>query len=211
MSLFPAFPSSEFGPLFRLLDDYETHRGTRGSGGQGALQTMRAFQPKFDVRETKDTYELHGELPGVDQRDIQIEFVDPHTLVIKGRIQREYHSDGAQPQGRITGEANEQEQNQNQQSHKATVEDDAEESGKGKSGEQQVTKQDQGQKQVQKQGNESRAKYWVSERSVGEFHRSFGFPTRVDQDNVKASLKNGILNITVPKAPAHQAKRINIE
>ncbi|KAI9885875.1 MAG: glutamine--fructose-6-phosphate transaminase (isomerizing) [Watsoniomyces obsoletus] len=209
MSLFPAFPSSEFGPLFRLLDDYETHRGGRGGQGQGPLQTMRTFQPKFDVRETKDTYELHGELPGVDQRDIQIEFVDPHTLVIKGRIEREYHSEGVPPQGRITGEGN-----GDQHSHKATVEDDAEESsGQAKSGhqQQQVTKQDQGQKQVQKQGNEHRAKYWVSERSVGEFHRSFGFPTRVDQDNVKASLKNGILNISVPKAPAHQAKRINIE
>ena len=58
---------------------------------------------------------------------------------------------------------------------------------------------------------EDQPTYWVSERSVGEFHRQFGFPSRVDQDHVKASLKNGILNIVVPKAQAQQARKISIE
>jgi HSP20 family molecular chaperone IbpA len=55
------------------------------------------------------------------------------------------------------------------------------------------------------------SKYWVSERSVGEFARTFSFPKPVDQENVKASLKNGIISIIVPKAAAPQSKRINIE
>jgi len=64
---------------------------------------------------------------------------------------------------------------------------------------------------VTKQDEPSVAKYWVNERSVGEFHHSFAFPAHVDQDAVKASLKNGILNIVVPKETAPQSRKINIE
>jgi len=54
-------------------------------------------------------------------------------------------------------------------------------------------------------------KYWVSERSVGEFRRDFSFPARIDQDAVKASLKNGVLSIVVPKAKAVKSKKVTIE
>lgn len=207
MSLFPRFPSSEFGPLFRLIDDYTNQYPT----GTSAASSIRAFHPKFDVREHKDAYELQGELPGIEQKDVHIEFADPHTLVIKGRVEREYSSDGAQqPKGRITGEVTDG------NSHKATVEDEgAEDSSKSsdkpsdKGGE--VAKSSQN-GQVQKSGDSQKGtRYWVSERSVGEFHRSFSFPSRVDQDNVKANLKNGILNVTVPKMTQHQGKRIQVE
>lgn len=53
--------------------------------------------------------------------------------------------------------------------------------------------------------------YWVTERSVGEFHRSFNFPSPVDQEHVKASLKDGVLALVVPKAKPAGAKRIQIE
>ncbi|KAI9748351.1 MAG: hypothetical protein M1815_003322 [Lichina confinis] len=187
MSFLPTLPVSEFGPLFRLLDDYDNHRTGSRRGGQ----SIQSFQPRFDVRETKDAYELHGELPGIDQKDIQIEFSDPHTIVIKGRVERDYQA-GAPEQGRITGEAGEE------KPHKATVEDEDQEAPK------QVVNQNQ-------RSDVGHSKYWVTERTVGEFHRSFGFPTRVDQDSVKATLRNGVLNIRVPKAAAQQAKRINIE
>jgi HSP20 family protein len=45
----------------------------------------------------------------------------------------------------------------------------------------------------------SAGKIWRSERNVGHFSRSFAFPQAVDQDEVKATLKNGILTLTVPK------------
>lgn len=51
----------------------------------------------------------------------------------------------------------------------------------------------------------------VSERSYGSFIRTFNFPVRIDADNVRASLKNGLLSITVPKARAHQPTRIIIQ
>ena len=198
MALFPRFPSNDFAPLFRLLDDYNV----QGTGFSNS--SVRAFQPKFDVREHKDSYELQGELPGIDQKDVHIQFADPHTLVIKGRVEREYSSDGAhEPQGRITGDVTDA-----SKSHKATVEDDNEESAANGSKNQEVAKSSE--KQTQKH-HKNQTKYWVSERSIGEFHRAFTFPSRVDQDGVKANLKNGILSVVVPKAATHEGKRIVVE
>lgn len=206
MSLFQRFPNNDIAPLFRLLDDYNTHTSTGGSS-HSFPSAVRSFTPKFDVREHKESYELQGELPGIDQKDVHIEFADPHTLVIKGHVERDYSSDGAhQARGRITGEVNDA-----SASHKATVEDDDDEAAKNK-------KTDDNNKggQVSKksgQGNTASAapKYWVSERSVGEFHRAFTFPSRVDEDGVKAKMVQGILSVTVPKAVEHKGKRINVE
>ncbi len=131
---------------------------------------------------------------------MDIEFADPHTLVVKGRVERTYES-GTPSQGLITGEVS-----ADHKAHKATVEDDKEQESAAASND--------GGKQVQKHKGEKEgeeATYWVSERSVGEFHRSFSFPSRVDQDNVKAKLNNGVLTITVPKAAAPKAKKISIE
>ena len=200
MALFPRFPSNDLAPLFRLLDDYNV----QGTGGF-SNSSVRAFQPKFDVREHKDSYELQGELPGIDQKDVHIQFADPHTLVIKGRVEREYSSDGAhESQGRITGDVTD-----SSKSHKATVEDDNEESAANGAKNQEVAKSSE--KQHAQKHHKNQTKYWVSERSVGEFHRAFTFPSRVDQDAVKANLKNGILSVTVPKATTHEGKRIVVE
>ncbi|KAL2891038.1 30 kDa heat shock protein [Ceratocystis lukuohia] len=47
-----------------------------------------ALQPKFEIRDTADAYELHGNLEGLDKKDVEIEFVDPQTLTVCGRVQR---------------------------------------------------------------------------------------------------------------------------
>lgn len=198
MSLFPRYTAAStpydggFRSLFRMMDDIATNY-------ENAMPStsIRAFSPKFDVIEVKDAYHLHGELPGLDQKDISIEFTDPHTLVIKGH--REHHYERSEP-------ADEGEKITDV-SHKATVED---ESAK-KSKETAVTTTDGDKKEVAKAGHH-KTKYWVSERSVGEFHRSFSFPSPVDQDGVKATLKQGVLSITVPKLSAGRgSRRVNIE
>jgi HSP20 family protein len=171
------FPSGEFTSLFRLLDDYDVHR----SGHGGRNSNIRAFRPKFDVRELNDSYELHGELPGVDQKDVNIEFVDPHTIVIAGRVERNL-SRGTPPA-----------------SHKAVVEDEGAESAIRRSN------------AASGSPPADEPEYWITERSIGEFHRSFAFPSKVDQDAVKASLKNGILDVVVPKSTAPVAKKIRID
>jgi HSP20 family molecular chaperone IbpA len=45
----------------------------------------------------------------------------------------------------------------------------------------------------------------------GSFERTFRFPERIDASTVKASLKNGLLSITVPKAKAPEVRRILIQ
>ncbi|KAH8676778.1 HSP20-like chaperone [Tricladium varicosporioides] len=189
MSLWPrSFISNEpsFTPLFRLLDEFDTYRGSTPTG-----TTLKTFNPKFDVKENPENYELHGELPGIEQKDVEIEFTDAHTLTVKGRTERHYER-GTRPAGFVEGPAMSgaiTEGGEKEKPHKATVEDEGE--------------------AAQEEGKE-KSKYWVSERSVGEFSRSFSFPVRVDQDAVKASMKNGILSIMVPKAKKHEARKITI-
>jgi len=197
MSLFPRF-TQEFAPIFRLFDEYDK-QAFRNIDRE--FNNIRSFTPKFDVKETKEGYELHGELPGVEQKDINIEWTDNNTLTISGRHEH-VREEGQRPQGFIeNGESSQQKK----LGHQPTVEDDPSESDNNKK----VAKQSEN-KDVTKH-DENKAKYWVSERSVGEFHRSFAFPARVDQDSVKASLKNGILSILVPKAQAPQPRKISIE
>jgi len=226
MSLFPrsiygADPS--FTPLFRLLDDFDNYRtevqgadnGTGRKGGRGI--SARTFNPKFDVRETENAYELHGELPGIERENINIEFTEPQTIVIHGHIERTYQS-GTPPSGFLEGgsksggqitEAGEQ---HHTKPHKVTVEDESSEQSKEQSKEK---SKDQGtvakkNEHQQEQPQQPKEKYWVSERSVGEFSRTFSFPGRIDQDGVTASLNNGVLSITVPKAKKHESRRIAI-
>jgi HSP20 family protein len=52
--------------------------------------------------------------------------------------------------------------------------------------------------------------YYASERSYGSFSRAFTLPNGTDGDNVKAELKNGVLQVTVPKKPEVQPKKITI-
>jgi len=223
MSLFRrgAFPTNEFdsfAPMFSLLDGYANHvlnnNGRQGgSFGPSTLSSsFKSFSPKFDVKENQDSYELHGELPGIEQKDVNIEFTDPQTLVVKGQTQH-VREEGQRPSGLIEGEGEQGKITEGGEEengyHKPTVEDEnaakaAEASKEGESSE--VAKQGQ-----QEQPQQPQSRYWIREMSSGSFSRTFAFPTRVDQDSVKASLKNGILSIVVPKAQAPQSKRINIE
>lgn len=193
MSLFQ-ISSGEYTPLFRLLDDYDVHRSGRG----GQTSNIRAFRPKFDVRELKDSYELQGELPGIEQKDVSIEFVDPHTLVVTGRVER----NASQGNTYIAHD-----ESRGRSPRKATVEDE----GSSDSGAKASSPAGRSNNSPRESAAEPEYTYWVSERSVGEFHRSFSFPSRVDQDAVKASLKNGILGVTVPKSTAPMSKKIHID
>ncbi|KAL1993016.1 hypothetical protein VTN49DRAFT_3773 [Thermomyces lanuginosus] len=204
MALYTHFPMmNDFEPLFRLMDDYfdasrdfVRHNNASSTRRHKNARTVSSFTPRFDVRETKDSYLLDGELPGVRQENIEIEFSDPHTLVIKGRV----------------GETNEATSNSNSNYHPPTVE---EEGAGDKSSE---TNESSSSTAVQKSQAQSPAKsqepeykVWLSERRTGSFHRTFTFPVRVNQDGVRASLKDGILSIVVPKESAPTTKKIRIE
>lgn len=201
------FYNSDFSPLFRLLDDYETHRSrptrsviTPSDSAPKSPATSKstrscAFTPAFDVRELNGGYYLDGELPGVDQRNIEIEFSDPHTLVIKGRTERNYQTDGKDSQSTSP------------RWRQPTVEDEDE----AISTETGTVDSTATSNELTTDDSRSPFHYWASERSIGEFQRTFTFPVRVDQDAVRASLKNGILSVIVPKVATPKAKRIRID
>ena len=49
------------------------------------------------------------------------------------------------------------------------------------------------------------------ERVSGRFFRRFSLPDTADAEGIKAHSKNGILEVTVPKLPEVQARRIEVE
>lgn len=224
VSFFPRIVASEFAPVFRLLDNYAaaqaSPRATRVS------QSFRSFQPRFDVKESKDSYELQGEFPGFDQKDINIEFTDANTLSIKGRSERR-REEGARP-APVAQAEKEQEQPKavaeseysSSSYHKPSVEEEGYETVTMSGANPDATPAETPAESVAEPEKQEVAeaapktpssRYWLSERSVGQFARTFSFPNRVDQERVKASLKNGLLNITIPKTVLPPNKHIDIE
>lgn len=49
------------------------------------------------------------------------------------------------------------------------------------------------------------------ERSIGKFFRRFSLPETADAENISARNANGILEVTIPKLPEVQARRITVE
>lgn len=212
MSFFPRSfitpdSSTSFHPLFRLLDDFDQYSKNDGRHHHQTA-SVKTFSPKFDVKEVDDLYELHGELPGIDQKDVQLEFTDNQTLTVKGRVERHYQS-GTPASGFVEGAAapraiDETGENGTHRAHQPIVEDE----DKDKAASTPASTTDAA--KTAEKAKEPEAKYWVSERSVGEFSRSFTFPVRVDQDGVKASMKNGILSVIIPKAKKVESRKITI-
>lgn len=67
-------------------------------------------------------------------------------------------------------------------------------------------------KGIRKKMEETDARnYFVAECFWGSFSRSIILPSEVDIDAVKATMKNGILKIVLPKASAEKVKKITID
>lgn len=239
----PAPVAHQIVPLFSLLDDSLAQLDNHLRQVQiQKRQFKRPFNPKFDVKENKESYSVEGELPGFDAKDISIEFLDDgHTLQIKGKTVKETKTERAPAAKAVestpetsekavadapattetAAEANTSETS-SLKSHQATVEDDVEEPANAsaatateqavvetpKPAEQQVTEPV---KAEQPQQQQPEAKNWISERYTGSFTRSFRFASKVDQETVRASLKDGILAITLPFARKPESRKIQIE
>jgi HSP20 family molecular chaperone IbpA len=201
MSLFPrAFdsPSPSFTPLFQLLEDFDSYSRQFDSGHSHGIR--RKFNPNFDLQELPDSYHLHGELPGIERGDVEMEFTGPQTLTIHGHSERSYTSSTPaagfierSPTGGAITEGSEDSTAQEVARHEEATETEADTA---------VTHAEKAQQPLEK--------YWVSERSYGEFARSFNFPEPVEQDRVQASMQNGILSVILPKAPTHGGRKISI-
>lgn len=205
MAFFPHYTTNLSTLLYLLDDDYDVHRSTRpehNHHNHRQPSPVCYFSPKFDLREVNEAYYLDGELPGVDQSHVDIEFSDSQTLVIKGRVERNYNN---------TNEESQQDEEQSSEtfsnkSYQPTVEDEDEAKYSSP-----VATPAYSEKPVAEKTQKPAYKYQHSERAIGEFHRVFNLPTRVDQDAVRATLRNGILSLVLPKEPAPKTKKIRIE
>lgn len=110
--------------------------------------TEAVWSPLVDIHETRDSYLLMAELPGVKQEDIQVS-IEGDTLTLKGERKRETE----------------------------------------------VT-EDQ---------------YHRIERSYGRFERSILLPSVVDAGGVKATYRDGVLEIQLPKKEEAKPKAIKVE
>lgn len=107
-----------------------------------------AFSPAFEVKETNDSFVLRADLPGVDEKDLDVA-VHNGLLTVSGSRQAEERKEG-----------------------------------------------------------ESYALY---ERQYGSFSRSFALPDMADGERIDASLKNGVLSLTIAKKAEAKPRKIEIK
>jgi len=110
----------------------------------------KTFYPTFEIAETDKEYHVSAELPGLTEKDIEINLED-NILTIKGEKKEEK--------------------------------------------------------------DEKKKNYHLYERRYGLFNRSFTLPENVDQEKINANIKNGVLEILIPKKEIQKktAKKIEVK
>lgn len=64
---------------------------------------------------------------------------------------------------------------------------------------------------AQKEEKEEQGQYYRREMSRGEFQRTLRLPAPVESENAKATFKDGILELILPKAPGFKRQTIKVE
>jgi HSP20 family protein len=108
----------------------------------------RGGGPSVDMVDKKDEVLLRADLPGLEQKDIEVH-VEEGMLTIRGERKEE--------------------------------------------------------KEVKEE------EYYFSERWAGSFSRSLALPPGVDSEKVKATFKNGVLEVHLPKTQQAKGKRIEVK
>jgi len=107
----------------------------------------RGVAPALDMLDKKDAVILRADLPGLDQKDIEVN-VEEGVLTIRGE----------------------------------------------RKGEETVKEED----------------YYCCERWAGSFERSLALPSGVDAEKIKATFKQGVLEVRLPKVEKAKGKKIEI-
>lgn len=108
----------------------------------------RGFAPAVDMLDRKDEVLLRADLPGLEQKDIDVT-VEEGVLTIRGE----------------------------------------------RKGEREVKEED----------------YYCCERWAGGFERSFTLPSGVNAEKVKATFKNGVLEVHLPKVEKARGKKVEVK
>lgn len=181
----------------------------------------RPWEPRFEARETEDSFVLYGELPGMNKEHVTVEFPEPRKLVVSGKVER--FTEEPKPVETTTEQTaptpvtdSDNEDTRSRSSYQATVEDDVDddefevlshtsEKSKTVSQPEPETLSEKLQEKKPEQPEEPRRSGYSK-----EFSRYFTFPTYINHDAVTADLKDGLLTVVIPKAtPKSQRIIIN--
>jgi len=66
-----------------------------------------------------------------------------------------------------------------------------------------------GKREMEQRNEQDR--YYAVERAYGSFTRTFTLPTDIDADRVEADLKDGVLNLKIPKSAEQQPKKVQVK
>jgi HSP20 family protein len=110
-------------------------------------KSMKVFIPRVDICETKDAIVLLADMPGVDEKSVDIT-LEKNVLTLAGRV--------------------------------APVAFDG-----------------------------YRAAY--AEYEAGDYERAFTLSDEIDRDRIEASVRNGVLRLTLPKAEPVKLRKISVK
>ncbi len=110
------------------------------------IRNVKTFVPRVDIYETKESLYLIADMPGVDEKTVDVE-LEKNILKISGRVEN----------GKIKDHA-----------------------------------------------------LLFSEYEVGDYERTFTLSEEIDRDKIKATVKQGVLRLELPKAEKVKPKKIAI-
>jgi len=161
-----------------------------------AGQNLQSWAPHIDVSETEQEYHIEADLPGVRQEDIDIQVQDGILTLRAQMQQREEQTPTAQSQPSQGQNA----QGQQGQEHMSR---DQDQTGQNRDG---------NTLQTGDQNSSSQRRYHQRERRFGYFERVMSLPANIDEQNIQAQFKDGVLTLRIPKqTQTPQSRRIQIQ
>jgi len=212
----------DFSPILNYIDEFDRHFSRKH-------RFVHCFIPRFDLEEDAHNYYLYGDIPGANVNDITVEAHDNHSLAIYGKTERPGPGrrgeemdtpggEGSDPFVKVQIEDHEHAQEKPNPEHKggmaAPKGDDQAASSPSTAAPsfpppRTQSTQNQAHPHHQRHSTfiaapgsqhlQADHRILLSERLVGEFHRTFAFPQPVVEDGVRASMENGVLSLVVPK------------
>lgn len=111
------------------------------------IRNVKTFVPRVDIYETKESLFLIADMPGVDEKSVEVE-LEKNNLTISGYV------------------------NIDEEKDRSIV---------------------------------------YSEYEVGDYERSFTLSDEIDRDKIRATVKDGVLRLELPKAEKVKPKKIAIK
>jgi HSP20 family protein len=148
---------------------------------------------RSNAYETPKEYKVEIEVPGYQKSEISIEYGhDGKSITVSGETVKSF-----------------EEVHANDEEPKPVTVEDVPEAGEKETSATKSTAVAETSKSKEV-GAPAAPKYWVSERSVGSFSRSFTLPAGLDLGEATASLEHGVLTIVIPKTTKIPVQKITI-